>query len=1069
MSRYTEDTLVQQTTAAYLETQLGWESVYAYNEETFGADGTLGRASDREVVLTRYLRAALEKFNPGLPESAYQEAIRQITEISAAQTMLATNREKYDLLKDGVQVSFRNAAGELKKERLRIFDFDQPKENHFLCVRELWVRGNLYHRRADIVCFVNGLPLIFMELKNVHHDIRAAYEKNFADYKDTIPHLFHHNAIIVLGNGTDAKLGSLSSKFGHFHEWKRLDESEPGVVDMETLLKGVCDKTNFMDLFENFIVFDDSTGATHKIVAHNHQFLGVNRAMQAVRDRKTRQGKLGVFWHTQGSGKSYSMVFFTRKVHRKLGGNFTFLICTDRDDLDKQIYKTFAGCGLVDNDKDPCRASSANHLKELLGQHKSYVFSLIQKFNQKIEAGQEYSQRDDIIVITDEAHRTQYGLLSLNMRDALPRASYMGFTGTPLFKDDEITRKIFGDYISTYDFQRAVEDKATVPLYYDSRGDKLGISTNDLNERIAEKLDEIELEDINLEQRLERELKGDYHILTAQKRLEQVARDFVEHYSNGWESGKAMIVCVDKVTTVRLYGLIRQYWQEQIAALERSLRSTKDEQEEIYRLRQIEWMKETIMAVVISEEQGEVDAFRKWDLDILPHRKLIKEGFELPDHTRIDLDSAFKKDEHPFRIAIVCAMWLTGFDVPSLATLYLDKPLKAHTLMQAIARANRVNEGKINGLIVDYCGILKNLRKALATFTGKADDGHGEDDEVDPALPDTELLAALAEAVQLTRDFLSQRNASLDDIIKFAGFARNAAILKAKEAANENDETRKRFEVMCREVFKKFIACVNVKGVNAHRASRDALDIIYKSLQKDREQADISDILRQLHQVVDEVITTKPPQTAEDRPPYDISQIDFERLRKEFERSSAKHTTVQNLKQAIEKRLQRLLEQNPLRTDFQHHYDEIIAEYNSEKDRVTIEQTFEDLLKYYQNMNEEETRAAREGLDEETLAIFDLLKKSDLTSAEVKRVKAVAVDLLAALKAEKLRIALWREKEATRDAVRVAILNFLYDDRTGLPIDHYTVEEVNTKVDAVFAHIFQSYPTLPSPFYSVAV
>jgi type I restriction enzyme, R subunit len=1066
MSRYTEDTLVQQTTAEYLETQLGWESVYAYNDETFGENGTLGRGSDREVVLTRYLRAALEKFNKhlNLPESAYQDAVRQITEISASQTMLATNREKYALLKDGVQVTFRNADGELKKERMRVFDFNNATENHFLCVREFWVRGALYHRRADIVGFVNGLPLLFMELKNIHRDIRAAYEKNFADYKDTVPHLFHHNAIVVLGNGVDAKLGSLSSKFEHFHEWKRLDEADPGVVDMETLLKGICDKTNFMDIFENFIVFDDSTGTTHKVIAHNHQFLGVNRAMQSVRDRKARERKLGVFWHTQGSGKSYSMVFFTRKVHRKLGGNFTFLICTDRDDLDKQIYKTFAGCGLADNDKDPCRASSANHLKELLGQHKSYVFSLIQKFNQKIEAGQEYSQRDDIIVITDEAHRTQYGLLSLNMRDALPNANYMGFTGTPLFKDDEITKKIFGDYVSTYDFKRAVEDKATVPLYYDARGDKLNIATNDLNDRIAEKLDEVELEDVNLEQRLERELKGDYHILTAQKRLEQMARDFVEHYSKAWESGKAMLVCVDKVTTVRLYGLIDAYWREQISALERSVRYTKDEQEEIYRLRQIQWMKETRMAVVISEEQGEVDAFRRWDLDITPHRRLIKEGFELSDHTRIDLDSAFKKDEHPFRIAIVCAMWLTGFDVPSLATLYLDKPLKAHTLMQAIARANRVNEGKNNGLIVDYCGILKNLRKALATFASKADEGRGDEEEVDPTIPAAELLISLAEAVGLAREFLTQRGASLDDIIKLTSFSRNAAILKAKEAANVNDETRKRFEVLCREVFKRFIACVNVKGVNPHRNSRDALDIVYKSLQKDREEADISDIIRQLHQVVDEVITTQPGQSREDSPLYDISQIDFDRLRREFERSPAKNTTVQNLKQAIEQRLQRLLQRNPLRTDFQRHYDKIVAQYNREKDRLTIEQTFEDLMRFQQNMTAEESRAFREGLDEESLAIFDLLNKPDLTATEIKRIKAVAVELLAALKAEKLRIPQWQEKESTRDAVFVTIKDFLYADSTGLP-QRYTEEEVQTKTSAVYTHIFRAYPTVPSPYY----
>ena len=309
-----------------------------------------------------------------------------------------------------------------------------------------------------------------------------------------------------------------------------------------------------MDIFENFIVFDDSSGKTVKIIARNHQFLGVNRAIRALETRQERQRKLGVFWHTQGAGKSYSMVFFTRKVHRKLGGNFTFLICTDRDDLDRQIYNTFAGCGLADNDKDPCRASSERHLKRLLGQHKAIIFSLIQKFNKDTI----YSQRDDIIVITDEAHRTQYGTLALNMRNALPNASYIGFTGTPLFKDDEITRRVFGDYVSTYDFQRAVEDKATVPLYYDPRGDKLGLATHELNERIAAKLEELETDDIDVQQRLEKELKRDYHIITAKKRLEQIARDFVTHYSKAWESGKVMLVCIDKLTCVKMHNLIQK-------------------------------------------------------------------------------------------------------------------------------------------------------------------------------------------------------------------------------------------------------------------------------------------------------------------------------------------------------------------------------------------------------------------------------------------------------------------------------------------------------------------------------
>jgi type I restriction enzyme R subunit len=1070
---YSEDTLVQRTTAEYLEQELGWESAYAYNNEDFGPTSLLGRSSDREVVLIRCLRAKLEELNPGLPATAYEDATRQIVTTSATQTLLTANRDKDDLIRNGVRVAFRNPKGEMIRHQFRIIDFDHPEKNHFLCVREFWVRGDLYRRRADIVGFVNGLPLLFMELKNVNKDIKVAYEKNFLDYKDTVPHLFHHNALVVLGNGMNAKLGSMTSRFEHFHEWKRLAENERGVVNMETLLKGVCSKHNLLDLFENFILFDESSGEPKKILARNHQFLGVNQALKAVEERKDRAGKLGVFWHTQGAGKSYSMVMFTRKVHRKLGGNFTFLVLTDRDDLDTQIYKTFAGCSVVDNDRDPCRAASGENLCQLLAQHKSHVFSLIQKFNRQVDPGEAYSHRDDIIVITDEAHRTQYGNLALNMRNALPNASYIGFTGTPLFKDDEITRRVFGDYVSTYDFQRAVEDEATVPLYYDARGDKLGISIGDLNERIADELEKIEIEGVDVEQRLEQELKRDYHIITAEKRLDQVARDFVQHYSTEWESGKAMLVCIDKVTCVRMYNLVSKYWNERIAELEKKVSWAVDDQDEVFRQRQVEWMRQTRMAVVVSEEQGEVEKFRKWELDITPHRRLIKEGLDLPEDMRkkpqyqnmqrLAIDQAFKSEDHPFRIAIVCAMWLTGFDVPSLSTLYLDKPLKAHTLMQAIARANRVNEGKNNGLIVDYCGILKNLRKALATFAGTGVSGG----EIDPAKPEEELLADLEESISFVRSFLEERKASLGDIITQTGFARNAAILAAKEAANENDETRKRFEVMCRAVFSKFKACITVDGVNRFRRDYDAINIIYKSLQQDREKADISDIIRRLHQVVDEAIETQPTRVAENTKAYDISKIDFDRLRQEFERSRTKRTTVQNLKMAIEQRLHRLLQQNPLRTDFQQHYEEIVAEYNDEKDRVTIEKTFEALLKFMSEMCEEEKRAVREGLDEETLALFDLLKKPDLSSNEINRIKKVAVELLETLKAEKLRVDHWRDKVATRDAVSTTIRDFLWSDLTGLP-EIYTEEDIGQKAEKVYMHVFDKYPTVPSPYYATA-
>jgi type I restriction enzyme R subunit len=1057
MTPLNEDTLVQATTADYLEEHLGWESVFAYNNETYGTEGTLGRLSDKEVVLTRYLGEALVKFNPGLPNAAYQDALRQITEAPVTENTLQINQEQYELIKSGILVQFRNKKGELEKKRLKIFDFDNPENNHFLCVRELWVRGDIYRRRADIVGFVNGLPLMFIECKTIHKDIRHAYEQNLSDYKDTIPHLFHHNAFVILGNGVDAKIGSISSKFGHFNDWKRLAEDDPGVVDMETLLKGICNKRDFFDLFENYTVFDESNGKLVKIIARNHQFLGVNRAIEAVKNREKRQGKLGVFWHTQGSGKSYSIVFFARKIHRKLGGNFTFLICTDREDLDKQIYNTFAGCDLVDNDQDPCRAGSGKHLEKLLNQHKAYVFSLVQKFNKDVDPSKPYSERNDIIVITDEAHRTQYGRLSLNLRNALPNASYIGFTGTPLFKDDEITRRVFGEYVSTYDFQRAVEDKATVPLYYDARGEKLGIATNDLNEKIAAKLEEFESEDQDVTERLERELKRDYHIITAQSRLEQIAEDFVDHYSTGWENGKAMMVCIDKVTCVRMQEIIIPKWQNKIAELEKQLKSLPDEQSIMDTERKLEWMRETIMAVVVSEEQGEVDKFRKWDLDIMPHRKLIKEGFETSDGKRIDTESAFKKEDHPFRVAIVCAMWLTGFDVPTMSTLYLDKPLKAHTLMQAIARANRVSEGKNNGLIVDYCGILKNLRKALATFAGHTGTGGGEGGlppELDPVRPEEELLADLEESISAVRAFLIAQKFRLEDVLEKTGFERNKSIIDDKEAVNQNDESRKRFGIICREVFKKFKACLTIKAINNYRHAYDAINIIYKSLQKDVERADISDIMRELHSIIEESIE---PSSGKSEPSklYDISKIDFERLRKEFEQSPAKNTTVQSLKEVIEKKLLKMLMKNPTRTNFQKHYEEIVGEYNNEKDRVTIEQTFEALLKLVNELSEEEQRALKEGLSEESLALFDLLLKPDLAKPEIDRIKKVAEGLYQTLDAEIQRIQNFAAKQGTRDEIKIKIKDYLWDDKTGLP-ESFAPDEVEEKTDLVFQHLILS-------------
>ena len=1052
---YNEDTLTQQTMAEYLSKELGWDSVYAYNTESFGPEGTLGRKSDRDVLLTRHIGEALHRLNPGLPDEAYVHALRQITDTLGFQSIVQTNREKYELIRDGVVASFHKG-GEIKKARLKLFDFDNVANNHFLCVRELWVRGVAHRRRPDIVGFVNGFPLLFVECKRPDKSLRRAYEDNIADYKDTIPHIFHFNAMLMLANGIKAKVGSITAKYEHFSDWKRLAEGDKGAVQMETLLKGACTKANFLDIFENFILFDESGGSLAKIVARNHQYLGVNRALQSVAERKERDGKLGVFWHTQGSGKSYSMAFFAQKVRRKLGGDFTFLVLTDRTDLDNQIYKTFAGVGLANNDKEKCRAESGGELKQMLSEHKAFVFSLIQKFNQEVKEDEAYSYRDNVIVMTDEAHRSQYGSLALNMRNALPNASYIGFTGTPLFTNDEITQRVFGGYVSTYDFQRAIEDKATLPLFYDARGEKLGLTAEGLNEKLADAIAEAEIEDADVQAKLEDELKREYHVVTAEKRLTQIADDFADHYATNWETGKAMFVAIDKITAVRMHGYISEAWQAEIAEREKALSGAVDEQDLQARKRQIAWMKETEIAVVVSDEQGEVDKFRKWGLDIMPHRKLIKDGFSITDangqNKRLDVETAFKKDDHPFRIVIVCAMWLTGFDVPALSTLYLDKPLQAHTLMQAIARANRVMEGKNNGLIVDYCGILKNLRKALATFAGHSGESgfDGSGDETDPLHPEEELLEELREAIGLVREQLHANGFDLDDLHAAEGMAKNAALVAAKEAVNVDDEKRKKFEISARAVFRKYKACLTFKGVRECKPDQDAISFIYKMLQEDREKADTSAIIQKLNAIVSEAIDVKVDPEAGDKI-FDISKINFELLRKEFEKSPQKNTAVQNLKTVIEQRLRKMLMENPLRTDFQERFDEIVRDYNKEKDKNTIEATFEALMRLTAEMQEEELEYVAEGFEtQEQKTIFDMLRKADISKSDIKKIKSVSVELLKLIQGRMEEVQDVFAKQSTSDGFRQSIYDFLYDEGSGLPAGSYTPADVEEMTENVF-------------------
>lgn len=1128
-----EDRLVQETFAQHLETALGWDCVYAWNAETFGPNGTLGRSDEREVVLVRDLRAALVRLNPGLPAAAIESAVTQLKHHDHTRSLVQHNQLFHRLMRDGVPVSYRDEQGHQRQAQATVIDFRQPANNRFLAVRELKITGLRapnYHRRADLVCFVNGLPLVFIELKAVYKNIRTAFDGNLRDYLDenVIAHAFHHNAFLIVSNGDNARYGSITSTWEHFGEWKRLREDEPGSVAAEVLLNGMLDKVRLLDIVENFILFDASrAGAVRKVVARNHQLLGVNEAVGAVvrqealkrqfpkeerlkyrvielpaptaRRRKAANddqaasaliaaeptaayagptptaaaptlplierahpdlGRLGVVWHTQGSGKSYSMAFFAEKVRRTVPGNFTFVLMTDRDDLDGQIYKTFVGCGVAD-EQTP-RATDGKALKQLLGQNHRYVFSLIHKFNQPVKAGQPYSDRDDLIVISDEAHRTQSGKLARNMRLALPNAAFIGFTGTPLFKQDELTRRIFGGYVSRYDFKRSEQDGATVKLVYENRGEKLGLTTLDLNDKIAAAVDAADL-DSDETALLEKLLGRDYEVITADRRLERIATDFVEHCSTRWEAGKAMLVCIDKVTCARMLMLIEPAWRAKAAAeraraegMRVDIASAMDDEtrQRLYAQRdrllaKAQWLDETLIEIVISEAQNEVADFRQWGFDIVPHRARMKQGFETPDGRRLDVESAFKDPKHRFRVAIVCAMWLTGFDVECLSTLYIDKPLRAHTLMQAIARANRVYPGKDFGLIVDYNGMLKSLRAALAQYA--LGEGGGDAEIVAPL---EDRVAALDDALNVTEAHLRGLGFEPKELLGSTGFPRITLLNAAVEAVYTSDESKRRFEILARVVFSRFKALLVEPAALAYAERHDHLEAIHKKLAERRNMADVTGLLKALHRIVNQAIETKG--AGDDQAAgltIDLTQIDMTKLRDEFAgKVRRKATALQDIREVVEQRLAQMLACNPLRMNYEKKYQEVIAAYNQDKDRATVEDTFARLLDLAGQLDAEQSRAVREGLSEEQLALFDLLQRDDLSQAARERVKQASQSLLAGVQAVVTPLDRWTEKEQTQAEVETWILDQVY---LALPEPPYTAQDKQLAAARVYRHVWQ--------------
>lgn len=1046
---YSEEKLVQDSACDVLQNKLGWKVAYAYNTEQLGVDGTFGRTSYKEVLLIREIRKILKRLNPWINEQQIIEAISKLTRRISTASLIQINEEKYDYLRDGIPVTVKRPDGRTEIKKAAIIDFNNAHNNEFLAVKEFIVHGDLYNRRADIVGFVNGIPLLFIESKRPDIDVRNAYEDNYKDYLDTIPQLFYYNAFVMLSNGLEAKVGTVGSKYEFFHEWKRLDEDEKGSVAFETMLLGICNKENFLDLLENFILFDHSDGRTAKILARNHQYLGVNKAVEAYADRKLRAGKLGVFWHTQGSGKSYSMAFFAQKIRRKMAGSPTFVVLTDREELNTQISDTFENCGILGKDSKAkqCIATSGEDLITKLKGNPSFIFTLIHKFN-KSDVEPIYPDHD-IIIMSDEAHRSQYGLYADNMMKLLPTAARIGFTGTPLLSYDNITERTFGGYISVYDFKRAVEDGATVPLYYENRGAKLDDLQNpEITDEIIDAIEAADLDSAQQE-KLEKEFEKSIHILTAEPRLRSIAKDFVRHYSDVWTSGKAMFVCLNKVTCVRMYDYVQEYWKEEIKQLKKQIKAaTQQEAQELER--KLKWMEETDMAVVISQEQNEIQTFKAWGLDIETHRrKMVKQ----------DLDKEFKDSDNPLRIVFVCAMWLTGFDVKCLSCLYLDKPLKAHTLMQTIARANRVNEGKSNGLIIDYIGIVDALKKALAEYTANV----GNHDGVDPTIDKEKLVSRILELIDMVIFFFKQKDIYIEDFsdAQTNAFNRLSNLNEAANAVCDTVADKQTFTACASELHKlmKYIERDDI-SVDTRRVY-DTIAAIHRMLKPKHRDIDTTDLMVTINAIISDHIGMKESlgQT-EDAvgsayiTRIDISAINFNILRKEFTRVKHKNLLFNDLGDFIERSLDRLVAANPNRRDYYERYRQIIEDYNSGKDRTNIEKTFEALIQLVQELSDEESRYIREGFTtDDELAIFDLLTRGNPNKADIKKVKATATEMYTKIIEAISRMDHWTDKDETTAEIQNLIRDILWRE---LP-ESYDEQQIEVCRGDVFEYVYTRF------------
>lgn len=1064
-----------------------------YNEHINAWEKKLvGRENLKDVVLRDRLRLKLTELNTHLPQECIEDAVHELCKSRASQLPVMANKEVYELIKGGVPVTFKNNEGREENDYVQVIDFENPQLNDFVVVSQLsieYLTTDKITRRPDVLLYVNGLPLVMIELKNPTEKVKSGYDTNLRRYKRDIPQLFWYNCFVCISNGIQTRVGAFNAPWEHFFSWVKLEdtavsneqqsrleveaesENTGKHISLELFGKGLCNKANLMDYFENFVLYHKNKV---KIIAKNHQFLGVNSAIKSLENKEGKKGKLGVFWHTQGSGKSYSMIFYSQKVQRKVQGNWSFLIITDRKDLDDQIYRNFKETKVIAETKDQkenyYRPKSRKMLQEYLQSNRTYVFSLIHKFG--IEKGKTYpklTDRDDWIVIVDEAHRTQYEGYGENMRIGIPNGQYMAFTGTPLLRNEK-TKEKFGSYVSEYNFAESIEDGATVPLYYKKSVPRVEQVNEDLVGDAATILAEENLSE-EQKKKLDREYSTLFQVVKREDRLKEIAKHIVQHYpyrldvelNNGERRPmKAMVVCIDKFTAVRMFEFVQEAQKEEIKELRKKIvRERNPEIKQRYK-RAIAFMEETLMSAVVSgegTEKEEKEKFEKEGLNITPHRKLM----DYPDEDGRNIEDYFKKENNNYRIVFVTAMWLTGFDAPTVSTLYLDKPQHNHTLMQTIARANRVSEGKKNGLVIDYFGVFRNLKKALAAYAEGTKGKHkGEDDDEFPVKEFDELLNLLNESILEAKTYCIGLNIDIEAILNLGekGFKEIELFQEYANIILEKDEYKKQLGLFVNTITSLYDSAK--PEIYSHPEIKKARDV-YEYLKKvvDR-HVDQDEALERAKVKLDKLLDLsvvgkkdledpKVEYIIDNSKQIDLSKLNFELLRSQFEEKKHKNIEFADLRQLMEIKLKQMLAQNKTRGSFLERFQKVIDDYNSGS--LTIEEAYDDLIDQAKKLSEEQERAAKEGMTEDELVLFDLLKKEKLTKAEEKEVKLAATDLLTVLFDAKNKILIqeWHKEKATQELVKREIQSILDKD---LP-DSYDRKIFADKKELVFKHFYE--------------